>query len=105
SPPVVIINIAMAKKYWAGKDPIGQQMGLGSPRFPLMTIIGIVGNVKHLSLREVSSPEMYVPYTQKPYPSMLTMQAVIRTQGDPYSVLDSARSAVRSLDPDLPVAK
>jgi putative ABC transport system permease protein len=103
--PVTVINRAMAKKFWPDEDPIGQQVGLGSPRFPAMTIVGIVADVKHLSLREDPGPEMYVPYTQNPYPSMLTMHAVLRTNADPRSVTGGVREAVRSLDPELPVAK
>jgi predicted permease len=103
--PVVIINNAMAKKFWPGEDPIGKQVGLGSPEFPAMTVVGIVADVKHLSLREDPGPEMYVPYTQRPYPSMLTMHVVLRTKTDPASVMERVREAVGLLDPDVPVAK
>ncbi|HEY5030346.1 MAG TPA: ABC transporter permease, partial [Candidatus Angelobacter sp.] len=70
SMPVAIINNAMAKKFWPGENPIGKQVGTPTVRNPA-TIIGIVPDVKHLSLRETADPEMYVPYTQKVYPSML----------------------------------
>src|SRR5262249_8380506 len=103
--PVTIINDAMARKYWPNEDPMGKMLGLGSPRFPPMKVIGIVADMKHQSLREDVSPEMYVMYTQKPYPSMLTMQAVVRTHGDPATVLGSIRTAMATVDPDLPVAK
>jgi putative ABC transport system permease protein len=105
SPPVTVINRAMAMKFWPDQDPIGQQVGLGSPKFPPMTIVGIVADVKHLSLRESPGPEMYVPYTQNPYPSMLTMHVALRTNADPRSLTSDVRAAVRSLDPELPVAK
>jgi putative ABC transport system permease protein len=105
SMPVVIINSAMAKKFWPGQDSVGKQVGLGGPTSPLMNIVGVVADIKHLSLREVPGPEMYVPYTQKPYPSMLMMFVVLRTKTDPMSVMGGAREAIRSLDPDLPVAE
>jgi putative ABC transport system permease protein len=105
SVPVTVINNVMAKKYWPGEDPIGRQLGLGSLRFPAMTIVGIVADVKQISLREDPGPEMYVPYTQKPYPSMLTMHVVLRTKADPISVSGAMKEAVHSLDPDLPVTK
>jgi putative ABC transport system permease protein len=104
SQPVAMINDAMARKYWPGENPVGKQVMLGSPRYPPMTIIGIVANVKYLSLREEPGPEMYVPYTQKPWPSMLTMQMVIRTQANPSSATDGVRGVLHSLDPDLPMA-
>jgi predicted permease len=103
--PVTIINSAMAKKFWPGEDPIGKQVGLGSLKYPPMLIIGMVADVKHISFREEAGPEMYVPYTQKPWPSMLRMQVAVRTMADPTTVTGSVRSAIRSVDPDLPMAK
>ncbi|HET6840583.1 MAG TPA: ABC transporter permease [Candidatus Angelobacter sp.] len=105
SMPAVIINSAMAKQFWPNEVPIGKQVGLGSPNFPLMNIVGIVANVKHISLREDPGPEMYVPFTQKPYPSMSMMYVVLRTKTDPASVLNSVREAIHSIDPDLPIAE
>ena len=105
STPVVVINRAMAEKFWPGQDPLGKQVGVASLRFPLMLIVGIAADVKHLSLREEPSPEMYVPYTQKPYPSMQTMALVVRTRADVGSVTGSVRDAIHSLDADLPLAK
>lgn len=105
SPPVVIISKALAEKFWRGEDPIGRQMGLGSPIYPLMTIVGIVADVKHASLSESFIPEMYVPYTQKPYPSMLVMRVVVRTTGDPLGAAEYVRQAMQRADPELPLAQ
>ncbi len=104
SAPVAVINSAMAKKFWPGQDPVGQHVGLGSKRYPLMTIVGVVADIKHLSFREEPGPEMYVPFTQKSYPSLLTMQVVLRTKSDPTAMTASARDAIHSVDPDLPLA-
>ncbi len=89
SMPVTVINNAMAKKFWPGQDPIGKQVGPGSAKYPVATIVGIVADVKHLSLREEPGPEMYVPYTQKVWPSLLTMEVVLRTRLDAASVVTS----------------
>ncbi|MGA8223425.1 MAG: ABC transporter permease [Candidatus Acidiferrales bacterium] len=105
SQPVTIISKAMAKQYWPGEDPIGKQVGPGSARYSLLTIVGIAADVKHLSVREDPGPEMYVLYNQKPWPSLLTMQFALRTKADPAAVTAGAREAIRSLDPDLPIAK
>jgi predicted permease len=104
SMPVTIINEAMAKKFWPGQDPIGKQVGPGSPQYPLATIVGIAADVKHLSLREEPGPEMYVPYTQKAWPSLSTMEVVVRTRLDVASAVTSARDAIHSVDADLPIA-
>jgi ABC-type antimicrobial peptide transport system permease subunit len=94
----------MAKKYWSGEDPMGKQVGPLSRLYPAATIIGIVADTKRLSLREEPPPEMYVPFTQKVWPSLLTMDVVLRTKVDPVSAATSAREAIHSVDPDLPVA-
>src|SRR4029077_676027 len=79
SEPVTIINSSMAKKYWPNEDPLGKQVGPKSLKYPAATIVGIVADTKRLSLREQPPPEMYVLYTQKVWPSMLTMDVVLRT--------------------------
>ncbi|HEV2421758.1 MAG TPA: ABC transporter permease [Candidatus Acidoferrales bacterium] len=103
--PVTIISSAMADKYWPGQNPIGKQVAPAGAAFPLATIVGVTADVKRLSIRESPPPEMYVPYTQKVWPSLLTMDAILRTTEDPASVTASARDAVHSIDPDLPIAK
>jgi putative ABC transport system permease protein len=103
SAPVTLINRAMAQKYWPNEDPIGKQVGPGSARYPASVIVGIVADVKHFSLRDEPAPEMYVPYTQRPWPSMLSMQVAMRVKGDAPSAISAARAALHSLDPDLPV--
>ncbi|HKC70233.1 MAG TPA: FtsX-like permease family protein, partial [Terriglobales bacterium] len=105
APAVTVISRAMAEKYWPGVDPIGQQVALGSPKYPTATIVGIVADVKRLSLREQPGPEMYVPYTQKVYPSLLTMNVIVRSQVEPAALTGMIRRAIASVDPELPIAK
>jgi hypothetical protein len=61
--PVAIINRSMARRFWPEEDPIGKQIRVPSQRNP-MTIIGIVADLKHTSVREDPSPEVFVPFTQ-----------------------------------------
>lgn len=103
--PVTVINATMAKKYWPGEDAIGKRAALGSPRYPTWTVVGIVADIAHVSVREEAAPEMYVPYTQKQWPSMLAMHVAVRTKVDPASIAGSLREAVYAADRDLPVAK
>ncbi len=104
SPPVTIINNTMAGKFWPGENAIGKQLGLLDPKYPVMTVIGIVADVKHTSLREIPGPEMYVPYTQKPWRPMSQMQFAVRAIGEPTAATESVRAAIHSVDPDLPMA-
>ncbi|HZU31240.1 MAG TPA: ABC transporter permease [Candidatus Angelobacter sp.] len=105
SQQVVIVNEAMAKKYWPNEDPIGKQVGLGNPKAPVMAVVGVIENIKKQTLHDIPGPEMYVPYTQNPWPSMLTMQFAVRTADDPALAVKSVQNAVLSLNPDLPLAK
>jgi predicted permease len=102
--PVAIVNRAMADKFWPGQDAVGKAVGL--PILPFdMTIVGVVANVKHRTVRETTIPEMYVPYTQKPWPSMSTMHVAVRTRGEAAALMTSVRSAIHTIDPDLPIAR
>jgi predicted permease len=103
--PVAIVNKAMERKYWPREGALGKQVGPGSTRFPLLTIVGVVPDVKHASLREETAPEMYVLYNQKPWPSLLNMRVALRTKSDPAAVTGSLRDAIHAIDPDLPLAK
>lgn len=105
SMPVAIVSATFVKKYWPdGQDPIGKQIAPKDPAYPLATIVGIAADVKHLSLRDAPSPGMYVPYTQKIWTPLLTMNVILRTAQDPASIAASAREAIHSVDPDLPIA-
>jgi predicted permease len=105
SMPVALVNVAMEKKYWPVQGALGKQVGPASSRYPLMTIVGVIPDLKHISLREETAPEIYVVYTQKQWPSMLNMRIALRTKADPASMTASIREAMQSLDPDLPLAK
>jgi predicted permease len=108
SVPVTIITSSMAKRYFHGEDPIGKQVGVATTKIPVRTIVGVVANIKHASLREEPDPEMFVPYTQneiRTWPSMQTMQFAVRTRTDQTVTMEDMRRAVHAVDPDLPVAK
>ena len=103
APLVAIVSRTMANKFWPGEDAIGKAVGV--PIVPTdMTVVGIVADVKHVSLRETPEPEIYVPYTQKPWPSLSTMRVAVRGEGSPAALLSGVRAAVHAVDPDLPLA-
>jgi predicted permease len=103
--PVALVNVAMERKYWPVQGALGRQVGPGSSRYPLMTVVGVIPDVKHISLREETVPEIYVVYTQKQWPSMSNMRVALRSKTGPASLIQSIREAIHSLDPDLPLAK
>ena len=108
APPVVVINESMARQYFAGKDPLGQVIQLGTepdPQFPTMEVVGVVGDVKQ-SFETASKAEMFVPYVQYPDPILAGMYLspvlVVRASGALASVSPSLRSALHELDPEQP---
>ncbi len=90
----VIINQAMANKYWPGRNAIGEHLS-----GPEITIIGIVGNTQHHSLSGDPVPEFYELYQQYLGPAVGTT-LVVRTFGDPNSVASSLRQAIHRFDPE-----
>jgi putative ABC transport system permease protein len=107
SPGVVIINDAMARRFWPGENPIGRRMKAGFDDAPWCTIVGVVANIKHAGLDAETQPEMYYPYLQVP-PALMnfvegSMTIVVHTAGDPAQIAAAVRREVSALDPDQPV--
>jgi putative ABC transport system permease protein len=101
STQAAIINDAAARKFWPAEDPIGQRIQFGNgANQPWVTIVGIVGNVRHVGLDIEPRPEVYRPYPNNP---LTGPQLAIRTKTDPRGVIDAVRSEIRSLDADMPV--
>ena len=103
SQPVAIVNQAMIDAFWPGQDVIGKAVGVPIDSFN-MTIVGVVANVRHESPRERPGPEVYVPFTQKVWPSMQTMHVAIRTAGDPVALTGEIRRTIAAVDATLPMA-
>jgi putative ABC transport system permease protein len=101
--PVAIVNRAMADRFWPGQHAIGKAVGVPIAPFN-MTVVGIVTNVKHATMREIPGPEIYVPYTQKPWPSMQTMHVAVRVTSETSAATTALRAAVAAVDPDVPLA-
>jgi putative ABC transport system permease protein len=103
SPPVVLINQAMARELFPGQDPLGQRVKVGGMEPPWRTIVGIVGDVRHLSLDAGDEFEFYLPTTQnRDVDSRQVL--VVRGERDPKALLPSILRAIREVDPGVPVA-
>jgi predicted permease len=105
STPVVIVNERFAQKFFPGQNVIGKRIQPGfaadDTGDKMRDIVGVVGNVKHLSLRNEDSPEMYLPRTQIPFG---IMSLVIRTSvSNPNALTNSLRKELAALDPTIPL--
>ncbi|HZR26747.1 MAG TPA: ABC transporter permease [Vicinamibacterales bacterium] len=103
SQQVAIINRTMAERFWPGQSAIGKAVGIPIMPFNMM-VVGVVADIKHGTLRETPGPEVFVPYTQKPWPSMQTLHVAVRTHGDASAATASIRDAVASVDRAVPLA-
>jgi putative ABC transport system permease protein len=101
--PVVIINETMARRYWPNEDPLGKRIKRGdlqSPR-PWLTVVGVVGDVRHSAVNQEPKPEMFLPYQQNP---VAAMHFAVRTDADLKGIIPAARNAILSVDRDQPVS-
>jgi putative ABC transport system permease protein len=100
--PVAVINRTMADRFWPAGSPLNRRVRLaaGPHSGSWIRIVGIVGDVRHVSLSRGPVPEMYRPYAQAPAEALTV---ALKTDTDPSALGAPARSVVRSLDPTLPV--
>ena len=99
---VILINEALARKYFSNEDPIGKRLDVAMFDKPFWAeIVGVVGNVRYDSLIDESPPAVYFPHSDLTY-SFMTL--VIRTDGDPAAIAPAVQREIRSLDPNQPVS-
>jgi putative ABC transport system permease protein len=105
---VALINEEMARRYWAGQDPIGRRFAIGNnPQRPWVTVIGIVGDVRHNGLVTLVKEKFYVPHTQwhrSVGNPIRSMTLVVKSDRDPTTLTAPIRQHIRALDASLPVA-
>ena len=100
---VIVINEAMALRYWPKEDPVGKRMAIGeSTKETWRTIVGIVGNVRHAGLTEEPVPCTFIDYRQD-LESWPRMAFVIKTNTEPASLTSAVRSSLVAIDPQQPV--
>jgi putative ABC transport system permease protein len=112
APAVVLINEALARRYWPDTDPVGQNvvarvkyvgpMGMNlKDAGTKFQIVGIVGNMKNQSLVRDAEPAIYFTYRQFPFRGL---HIVVEGQGDTSQLVAAIRTSVERLDPNLPLA-
>jgi predicted permease len=94
---VVVINETLARTLWPGQNPLGQMIATDGGR----RVVGVVADVRHSALEEVGGPEMYLPMRQTA--DYAATHLVVRTGLPPDSLAAGIRTALRPIDPNLPV--
>ena len=106
--PVAVINETMARQFFAGKDPLGQRIGLKSwddesKTDFWVTIVGVAGDIKGTSLADGDERAVYIPYVQRRIWWERFGVLALRTDGDPARLASALKAAVWSADPLLTV--
>jgi putative ABC transport system permease protein len=99
--PVVVINQTMARRFWSGEEPVGQQIRVGV-NGPFLEIIGVVRDSKYYALAEEPMPYVYGSFSQR-YMSSNVIQ--IRTATNPAALGETVRKEVAALDPAVAVRR
>jgi predicted permease len=117
APGAVIINEAMARKFWPDSDPLNDNLLIGRglrPEYdddPVRQIVGIVGNVRDTALNRDPRPAMYVPVAQLPDGvtmldvRLLPVVWIMRTEGQPYSISAQIQKELQQVSGGLPLAR
>ena len=97
APKVVIVNVPFARRYWPGQDPIGRAVRIAGESY---RVIGVVREIKYVSVTEDPRPYVYVSLAQN-YMPQVTLH--VRSSGDASTEQQRVRAAVRRVDAALPL--
>ena len=99
APAVVLVNEALAQKYFPGEDAVGKRLKIwgGEPE-----IVGVFAGIKDSPVSAAPEPAFYWPLAQRPFGNE---SVVVATDGDPLSLVPAVRAALRRIDATLPIAE
>ncbi|MEO7965967.1 MAG: FtsX-like permease family protein, partial [Gemmatimonadaceae bacterium] len=102
APRVTIVNSVFAQQLFPGTSPVGHRIKAGNAsNREWVTIVGVVGSMRHDSLNAEPQPELYVPFDQK---IVGATSLIVRTKVDPTQLASVVRSRVQSVNPNTPVS-
>jgi putative ABC transport system permease protein len=106
APAVGLVNETFVRQYFPDESPIGKRIRWARVEpVKWMTIVGVVGDVKHFGLNQPEEAAFYSPYFQSDQPWKRWMYLVVRSGADPASLAGQVKSEVWSVDKLLPVTK
>jgi putative ABC transport system permease protein len=100
APSVVVINQALARKYWPNEDPVGRRIRIHQRAYDRSEIIGVCGDVREVGLDKPAKPMLFVPYHRAPRP---VMGLFVQTAEPADRMLAAIRRAVWSEPPTQPI--
>jgi putative ABC transport system permease protein len=105
APLVAIVNDAFARHYYPGEEVLGRRIRWASGDGTWITIVGVVADVRGLSLDQAEVPAVHMPYAQEINVWRRWMDVAIRVDGDALAVSPALRREVLNIDRNVPVAR
>ena len=104
TPLVVVVNEAAAARYYPGASPVGRRVKVGGPEDdnPWLEIVGVVGSTQNRGLERDPDPEVFALHEQVGQ-DQNQLFLLLRTEGEPRSVLPAVRATIAAMDADQPV--
>ena len=101
APPVAVVNTAFVKRWLDDRYAVGRRVDFAWDTQGLQTIVGVIADIREGPLDQAAEPAIYVPLSQRPSSSMYL---VVRSAGEPGSLVQALRRALLSVDPLLPLS-
>ncbi|MFL6591036.1 MAG: ABC transporter permease [Chthoniobacterales bacterium] len=102
-PDAVVVSETLVKKYFAGQDPVGKRLTFGDPQAKdaqWYSVVGVVGDVRGISLNEEPYGQLYTSYRQTP---RRAFTLIVQTSAEPTTMLGTVREKIWSLDRQQPL--
>ena len=97
---IALVSVLTAARLWPGENAIGKRFRQGFDESPLLEVVGVVGDVRGVSLNKAPTLTVYTPYWQRFYGQV---SLAVRTAMDPLGASSAIRGAIRQIDPELPI--
>jgi len=98
APGVAIVNKAFADREWPGQDPLGKRFSIEGKDGPFLEVVGVARTAKYIFIGEDPRPYFYLPFEQHYNPDT---NLLVRTSGDPMSLVPPIRGVIKDLNPDV----
>jgi putative ABC transport system permease protein len=99
--PAAVVSESFARQHWPGREPLGRKLRTSSPQGPWLTVVGVVGDVRHRSLEQPALPTVYAAAAQEPGLSALSF--VLRATVPMDHLAGAVRAELARFDPRQPV--
>jgi hypothetical protein len=107
APPVLVVNQALARRYWPGQDAVGKRISFRGPEGPWWEVVGVVGDTRMASADLPPEPALYMAHAQMQWHWMSWLALLVRPEPgrDPMTLSPAVRAALRELDPQVPIER